>query len=248
MLTAEQKRLYEENGFVVIEPVFDDSELNALRQAADDLLEHSGPIHPDNLRLQIEPDLLDGEQIVRKIEPIIDVVPALEDLVTDKRMTEPVEDLFGEEVVLFEDKLNYKPPRIGSAYPLHQDYAYWQAHTDRLITVGLLLDDATAENGCLRFVAGSHTSGLLPRENDHHRIITFDVDPTLAVDAPGQAGGLVLFSCYTAHHSYLNRTATGRRVILYTYNPVSDGDTYPDYKGAQGRDCREWLATYEQTR
>ncbi|HAA73933.1 TPA: hypothetical protein DCE37_02285 [Candidatus Latescibacteria bacterium] len=228
MLTAEQKCLYEENGFVVIEPVFDDSELNALRRAADDLLE--------------------GEQIVRKIEPIIDVVSALEDLVTDERMTGPTEDLFGQEVVLFEDKLNYKSPVIGSAYPLHQDYAYWQAHTDRLITVSLLLDDATAENGCLRSVSGSHTSGLLPREDDHPRIITFDVDPTLAVDAPGQAGGLVIFSCYTAYHSYLNRTSDGRRGILYTYNPVSDGDTYPHHKGAQGRACREWLATCKQTR
>ena len=69
-------------------------------------------------------------------------------------------------------------------------------------------------------------------------------DLMTAVDAPGKAGDLLLFSCYTAHHSFANRSDEGRRVILYTYNPVSDGDTYDTYKGAHGVRCREWLAEH----
>ena len=180
---------------------------------------------------------------MRKIEPIIDVVPALGDLVYDRRMTGPVAEIFGEEVFLFEDKLNYKPPFIGSHYPLHQDYAYWQAHTDRLVTVTLLLDDATAENGCLRFVPGSHKQGLMPRDNDHPRHIQEAIDdPSISVDAPGLAGSLVIFSCYTAHHSFRTRTDTGRRAILYTYNPAVDGDTYPIYMNQNTQRCLDWLS------
>ena len=33
-------------------------------------------------------------------------------------------------------------------------------------------------------------------------------------------------------------------MILYTYNPISDGDTYNTYKGAHGVRCREWLAEH----
>jgi phytanoyl-CoA hydroxylase len=245
MLTFEQIAFYNENGFVVVQPVFNDSELGRLREAADELLEKSGPVHVDNPRLQIEPDALDGEQIVRKIEPIIDVVPALEELVYDERMARPAADIFGQDAILFEDKLNYKPPLVGSPYPLHQDYAYWQDYTDKLITVTLLLDDATTENGCLRFVPGSHKDGLIPRENDHPRIIQFEVDETAGVDAPGKAGSLVIFSCYTAHHSYPNRTEQGRRAILYTYNPASEGDTYSLYKGRHTQRCRDWLEENE---
>ena len=69
-----------------------------------------------------------------------------------------------------------------------------------------------------------------------------------ATDAVGKAGDLVLFSCCTitshllllvvygsserlvvipdtAHHSFANRSDQQRRALLYTYNPVSDGDT-----------------------
>jgi len=241
VLTPDQLSFYHENGFVVTEPVYDKSELDLLRKAADELLEKSGPVHPENPRLQIEPESLSGELIVRKIEPIIDVVPALNDLVTDERMTAPATQILGEDVILFEDKLNYKPSLVGSAYPLHQDYAYWQDYTDRLVSVTLLLDDATLENGCLRFVLGSHTGGLMDRENDHPRIIQFDVDDSIAVDAPGSAGSLVIFSCYTAHHSYPNRTDEDRRAILYTYNPATEGDTYSLYKGRHRQKCLDWF-------
>ena len=245
-LTPEQAALYARDGFVVLDPVFDEPELNSLRGAADELLAQSGPVHPDNPRQQIEPEHMDGRMVVRKIEPVIDVVPALKDLVYDSRMTSPAAALFGEDVVLFEDKLNYKPPCVGSPYPLHQDYAYWQEYTDRLITIVLLLDEATEENGCLRFVPGSHQQGLIPRADDHPRIIQAEIeDPTIAVDAPGPAGSLVVFSCYTAHHSFPNRTDSGRRAILYTYNPASDSDTYSIYKGRHTQRCRDWLAAQQ---
>jgi phytanoyl-CoA hydroxylase len=246
MLTSEQLSFYHKNGFVVLDPTFNDSELEHLRIAADELLDKSGPVHPENPRLQIEPETLDGEQIVRKIEPIIDVVQALEDLVYDERMTKPAAQILGEDVVLFEDKLNYKPPLVGSPYPLHQDFAYWQEYTDQLVSVTLLLDDATEENGCLRFVPGSHSNGLMPREDDHPRIIQFEVDDSISVAAPGAAGSLVVFSCYTAHHSYPNRTEDGRRAILYTYNPASVGDTYSLYKGRHTQKCRDWIDEFEK--
>jgi len=246
MLTSDQLSYYHENGFVVLDSEFDLSELERLRLASDELLDKSGQVHPDNPRLQIEPETLNGDAlVVRKIEPIIDVVQALEDLVYDERMTSPASQILGEEVILFEDKLNYKPPLVGSPYPLHQDFAYWQAYTDQLVSVTLLLDDATEENGCLRFVPGSHRDGLMAREDDHPRIIQFEVDPSTSVSAPGAAGSLVVFSCYTAHHSYPNRTENGRRAILYTYNPKSDGDTYSLYKGRHTQKCRDWVENFK---
>jgi ectoine hydroxylase-related dioxygenase (phytanoyl-CoA dioxygenase family) len=244
-LNAKQVAFYEENGFVVIEPVFSEAELIALREAADQLLAQSGPVVAENRRLQIEEETHDGKPVVRKIEPINDLVPAFAELAADPRMTAAAAQLLGEPVFLFEDKLNYKPPYIGSAYPLHQDYAYWTKYTDRLITVALHLDDATPENGCLRLVPGSHQQGLIERPAGEARIITWDVDPDLAVDAPGAAGSLVVFSCYTAHHSYMNRSPVGRRAILYTYNPASDGDTYPTYMGPIAQAQRDWLAAQQ---
>ena len=90
---------------------------------------------------------------------------------------------------------------------------------------------------------GSHKEGLIPRRNDHPRLIQQEIDdPSIAVDAPGAAGNLVVFSCYTAHHSFPNRSSMGRRAILYTYNPSSEGDTYPVYMQHNTQRCLDWLA------
>lgn len=56
-----------------------------------------------------------------------------------------------------------KPAKDGSAVSWHQDYAYWTwtkplAH----LTCWVGLDDVSAESGCLWYVPGSHTWGLLP--------------------------------------------------------------------------------------
>jgi len=239
-LTDEQLGYYDENGFLVIAPVFDEKELIELRLAADELLIKSGPIVNGNPRLEIEPETYHGKLVVRKIEPIIDVVPVLKALADDVRLMAPAYQIFGEPAILFEDKLNYKPPHVGSAYLLHQDYSYWQKYTDQLITVVLYLDEATVENGCLRFIPSSHKHKLMERQSGSEHFIEME-DPSIAVDAPGKAGSLVFFSCYTAHHSYPNISKKGRRALLLTYNSISDGDTYPVYKGKHAQRCQEWL-------
>jgi phytanoyl-CoA hydroxylase len=210
LLTPEQRAQYDANGWVIVPSVFSFDELAPLHAACDELLAACGPITPSNPRLQIEPETLEwAAPIVRKLEPVIDASPTLAALVDDSRMKQAAFDVLGEECFLYEDKLNYKPPFVGSSYPLHQDRSYWMElapgvpSTDRLVTVTVLLDDATVENGCLRLLNGSHRGLMELQEGDHHAL---KADPMAAVDAVGQAGDLLLFSCYTAHHSFANRS------------------------------------------
>jgi xylitol oxidase len=246
LLTEQQQAEYEQNGWVLVPGVFTPEELAPLHTACDELLTQCGSLVQGNPRIQLEPETLDWPApVVRKLEPVVDASPPLAALVHDVRMKQAAAELLGEEVYLYEDKLNYKPPHVGSSYPLHQDRSYWMElapgvpSTDRLVTVAVLLDDATSENGCLRFVSGSHHGLMELQEGDRHAL---KADVMTATDAPGKAGDLLLFSCYTAHHSFTNRSDRGRRALLYTYNPVSDGDTYDIYKGAHGKRCRDWLA------
>lgn len=65
------------------------------------------------------------------------------------------------------DQLLAKPPHKADAvFHWHQDMAYWPVTTDpRTATFWLALDDSTEQNGCMRFVPGSH---LEPRLRAHH--------------------------------------------------------------------------------
>ena len=80
-----------------------------------------GPVVPCNPRIEVEPETRDwAEPVVRKIEPVIDLQPQLAALARDPRMTAAASAVLGVDAVhLFEGKLNYKPPRVGSSYPLH---------------------------------------------------------------------------------------------------------------------------------
>ena len=147
-LSPDQMEAYDRDGFVVVQSGFSEDELNALSLAADELAERMGPLTPDNPRARSEVEKVGGRIILRKVEPIIDVVPALETLVYDPRMTGPAAQIFGEDVFLFEDKLNYKPPLVGEKYDLHQDYAYWTAaNTPNMCTAWIALQDTDLENG-----------------------------------------------------------------------------------------------------
>src|SRR5262249_2789927 len=155
-----------------------------------------------------------GEQVgVRQAWPVIDLSETLARFAADARILGLFRSLFGGAApVLFEDKLNFKHPRVGRHFPMHQDYSYGQPHSPRLTAAIIYLDPATEENGCLEVVPGWHQRGLLERTvmdvgpaKDHY--VPDDIlNSALAAKVPGEPGTLILFSCLTPHRSGPNRS------------------------------------------
>lgn len=149
-----------------------------------------------------------------------------------------------------------KQPEIGGAVPPHQDSTF--LYTDPPSAVGFwyALEDATAENGCLSFLPGSHrwapvrqrfvraagegagttfvdTDG--PRfpaggeYGDHRRAGADESDAYTLGEV--KAGSLVLIHGNLLHKSERNLSQKGR--IIYTFHVIEgDGPTY---------DERNWL-------
>lgn len=61
-------------------------------------------------------------------------------------------------VTLFQDILINKTPGT-SAVQWHQDYSYWPLDSPAGVTLWVALEDADAENGCLRYIPGTHLLG-----------------------------------------------------------------------------------------
>jgi ectoine hydroxylase-related dioxygenase (phytanoyl-CoA dioxygenase family) len=88
----------------------------------------------------------------------------------------------------------------------------------------LALDDASERNGCLRVIAGSHRSGMLPGSMGAERLAPLFTDPrcfdeSRAVAAELPAGSLLFFSPHTVHGSAPNTSDAPRRALLFTYQP-----------------------------
>lgn len=110
-----------------------------------------------------------------------------------------------------------KPARIGAALPWHQDEAYWDPGFDyQAVGSWMPLDPVTPENGCLRFIPGSHRGAV--RVHHHvgddptiHALVTDDVDPAPAVPVSLAAGGAIFHHCRTLHSSGPNTSDHVRR-------------------------------------
>ena len=113
--------------------------------------------------------------------------------------------LLGPDLKIYLDQTLCKPPRVGSAKPPHQDSAYWvNIDPPNLVICWIALDDATEENGCMRFVPGSHMLGVIVHKHlEDFRVEDEDFDYSKEVCVSLKAGG-----CSFHHSLALHRTDT----------------------------------------
>ncbi|HTY16357.1 MAG TPA: phytanoyl-CoA dioxygenase family protein [Myxococcota bacterium] len=256
-LHDDERRAWAEDGFFRRTAVFAEAELEALRAAAERAAvaaEHSsgsgrtydvdGNRYVDIGETTIQFEHQPGSRTLRVVEPFHHLDPSFDALLDDPRIVEPICGLLGSErVALWTDKLNFKRPFEGSGFRWHQDSPYWAhacRHLDQLPNVMVALDDADAENGCLRVVRGSHRHGLLPGRRGEGVLGPLFTDPRhidLAAEVPAAmpAGSLLFFSAHTVHGSEPNRSGRARRACVLTYQP-------PGHPMFKMRGCRESAA------
>ncbi len=83
------------------------------------------------------------------------------DLLTHPRIVDVVADLLGPNVIGWGSHYFCKMPGDGRAVSWHQDASYWPLDRSKTVTVWLAVDDADLENGCMKFLPGSHLHGHL---------------------------------------------------------------------------------------
>jgi non-heme Fe2+,alpha-ketoglutarate-dependent halogenase len=101
------------------------------------------------------------------------------DILTDKRIVSCVKDLLGADVIAWGSHFFCKMPHDGKAVAWHQDASYWPLTPSKAVTVWLAVDDATVENACMRFIAGSHHFGHLtyrPSDSAEHNVLNQTID------------------------------------------------------------------------
>jgi len=233
------------NGYFVRERVFPARELETLRAAVERLHERvlvdsrapaaaaveriDGKRYQDVLGSCVKWEWDDARADVRSMEPFLHLDADLEKLADDPRLWAPVTELCrAESLALFTDKLNFKRPG-GAPFPWHQDSPYFAfecPHVERLVSVQVYLDDATAENGCLWMIPGSHRGGVLPGLTDRGVVgkLYTDVERLLAesprVPLVAPAGSAIFFHGDVVHGSQVNRSTASRRAFVLTYQPA----------------------------
>ena len=159
--------------------------------------------------------------VLRKAENTREYSEVFRHLAQHPKLIGVVQDLIGEDLLLFRSTLMFKPAFHGSSHGLHQDSAYWPMEPPNLVTVSIALNDATPENGCFKVIPKSHlwgmqTWGHIAREQDAALTDRGDVAEQ-QIDVPLSAGSALFFHSLMVHGSGPNTSPNPRNTALYAY-------------------------------
>ena len=116
-----------------------------------------------------------------------------------------------------------KPPGVSKPTPPHQDgYYFWLDPCDAL-TLWLALDDVDEENGCVRYVPGSHRRDMRPHARTNvlgfsQGIADYGQRDDVEVPCPARRGDIIAHHALTIHRADANRSANrSRRSFGFIY-------------------------------
>ncbi|XP_057368698.1 phytanoyl-CoA dioxygenase, peroxisomal-like isoform X1 [Daphnia carinata] len=229
-LTLEQREFYENNGFLVIKNLIDDSFLDKCKQRFLDLCEKKVPWGSLTMMKDISLSKKGavGEHLYYKVQDFV-YDNVLFEYCRHPTILDCVECFTGPNIMAIHTMLINKPPDSGSLtsrHPLHQDLHYFPFRpANRIVCAWTAMEDITPENGCLVVLPGSHKGELLQHdypewENGvnkmYHGVRGFD--DHLIIELSMTKGDTVFFHPILIHGSGPNRTQRFRKAISCHYS------------------------------
>ena len=126
------------------------------------------------------------------------LLPSFAGLIRHPRLIAAVSQIIGPDILVWSCGFFIKEPGSGSFVSWHQDLNYWGLDGDDEVTAWVALTPATVENGCMRFVPGSHAKKDVPHVDSFAKDnlltrgqeIAVEVDEASAVDVVLRAARL----------------------------------------------------------
>lgn len=219
-LTKEQVKSYEEEGYLVIKDMLPAKIKENLPKLSSSLEEL--PETPGKWMKYYEVDRKTGKRLLCRIENFLPYSDELKDIAYGL-ITDISSDLFGEEAVIYKEKINFKFPQ-GNGFNAHQDQpAFVSFGINKLLTVLLPIDPNTRTSGGLDMARKVHKERLIYSQNSDGAIRT-DIEAKMNwIPVDGNAGDLIFFDSFAPHRSDINISNFTRRNLYLTYNPLSFG-------------------------
>jgi len=230
MLTSAQADDYKTEGYIVVPDFLSPAQVSAFLAEMYSVSADNTLADHDAARMEMEPNQPpDGDQVRRLYEPCGNY-PLFREFADSEQLLDAVEALLGPDLVYHYSKINMKPAGVGSPVEWHQDLSYYPLTNRGSVSILFYLDDATIENGCLQVIPRRHRDDLLSHSTDgfFQGRVTVDVDESLAVPVPGDAGTVIFMHAMTPHASIANTSDHPRRTLILSYRRA---DAFPIYAG-----------------
>jgi ectoine hydroxylase-related dioxygenase (phytanoyl-CoA dioxygenase family) len=155
------------------------------------------------------------------------LLPSLDRLLFDRRLTDRVAAILGEDLLVLSADLFIKPPRLAKRITWHQDVNYWGLEPLEVLTAWIAFTAATPENGCMLYARGGHLARLEHIENKSEdnmltrgQEIAVRVDPASIVEVRLAPGQVSFHDGLTPHASGPNTTDRTRIGFAIRFSPT----------------------------
>jgi ectoine hydroxylase-related dioxygenase (phytanoyl-CoA dioxygenase family) len=161
-LSGEQLRFFKENGYLSGIRLLEEWQVDQLNEELKQIMDENHPGHGLLYEFHTN-ESTDPEKVVFHSLGHWRMTPGFHDILWNPAFVMAAYQLLGENGVRFwHDQLFCKPAKHGGVVAWHQDYSYWtRSKPMQHLTSWVGLDDSTEENGCLRYIPGSHQWGYL---------------------------------------------------------------------------------------
>lgn len=223
---------FRDDGYLVLPALCGPGEVGRVRAILRGLFEQQAGRDEGNQLDMLSPDRPGCARIQPQIVKPSLYAPELLRTGPFRRVQALARQLLGADAQFLFDHSILKPAGKVAATPWHQD----EAHGDdphfrhEQISFWMPLQDVCEENGCMRYLPGSHRGPLLPHRSpgDDPRIHALEClpgsfDESAAVSRPVAAGACILHAGRTLHSALPNRSPADRLayVVVFRAPPVA---------------------------
>lgn len=225
LISPKEVASFEENGFLMVENLLTQEEVEFYRQLYEDFL--SNKIDSSQFRSDLGGHAADGDK--KKVGELITqimvpgrIVPELLTKPLHKKSLEISRLLLGDDIELDFDMLIDKAPNTNTATPWHQDRAYWLSMPDtRAVSCWVALDKAIKDNGCMWYVPGSHKLPVRPHApaGKGGGALECNAEESEGIAIELKPGDCVFHHGGTLHYTRGNSTNLRRRAFITNFRP-----------------------------
>ena len=235
-LSPNDRDFYDENGYLVKKCLINAEQLNQVKVEIEGLHQRMANQVPDGVGISWEEHVHgepDKPKYIRQLMNSEVISEGLNEILRSNEVLDVVESLIGPNISLFHSKLLMKAAKRGTITPWHQDYSYWRNPDNQPLMINCMLsiDEANSENGCIRFVPGSHKGELLVHDQAQTSFGLFlpgffeARDDAVVVET--EPGDCVFFGPLIIHGSSANQSLNHRRANTFAYNVTENGMQRP---------------------
>lgn len=242
------KQAFESDGFIVLRSFLSDKEVDEVRQQIATYLRETVPTLPP---MDVFYQKIGDSSSIKQLPRLSEHDPFFHNLLHGKRFKEIADFLWSRGAIPRDAAYFDKPASISDPTPPHQDGYYFHITPCVALTMWLALDHANHENGCVRYVKGSHRLGMRPHDRTDvlgfsQGIVDFgnNEDQSNEVAVAAQPGDLIIHDALTIHRADANRSDDCARPALgfvyYSSQAKIDHESQQRY---QDKLVSKWKAT-----